>query len=179
MAKQTIGIGAVVNDGTGDPIRTAFNKTNENFNDVYSFTGWISRYNAATVALSGLTQNLITITGTPESNNGLTLLDANSRITPLTLNDVVTVDFACTVVTPSGSDNYVDVGFFVPTGGYYRRLTIPLLKGSGNDDFVSISWTLPVGSVFLANGGDMVVIPNVNLNIKDLYISVTRIHKGQ
>jgi hypothetical protein len=179
MSKQTINIGTSANDGTGDPIRTAFDKANDNFDEVYSFTGWISRFNASTVALTGATNNLITVTGTPESNNGLTLLDTNSRITPLRLNDVITLDFACTVITPSGSNNYVEVGLFVPSGGFYRKITVPLLKGSGVDDFIAVSWTLPVGSVFLANGGDVVIVPNVNLSIKDLYISVTRTHEGQ
>jgi len=35
MAKQTINIGSTANDGTGDPLRTAFNKTNENFTEIY------------------------------------------------------------------------------------------------------------------------------------------------
>lgn len=35
MAKQTISIGTVANDGTGDPIRTAFDKTNDNFDELY------------------------------------------------------------------------------------------------------------------------------------------------
>lgn len=35
MAKQTINVGAVINDGTGDDIRTAFVKVNENFTDLY------------------------------------------------------------------------------------------------------------------------------------------------
>ena len=35
MAKQTINIGTVANDGTGDPLRTAFNKTNQNFTELY------------------------------------------------------------------------------------------------------------------------------------------------
>lgn len=35
MAKQIINIGAAANDGTGDPIRTAMTKTNENFTEVY------------------------------------------------------------------------------------------------------------------------------------------------
>lgn len=35
MAQQTINIGSAPNDGTGDPLRTAFDKTNDNFNDVY------------------------------------------------------------------------------------------------------------------------------------------------
>jgi len=35
MAKQTIGIGAAPNDDTGDALRDAFDKTNDNFNEVY------------------------------------------------------------------------------------------------------------------------------------------------
>jgi len=35
MAKQTINIGDSANDGTGDPLRTAFNKINENFTELY------------------------------------------------------------------------------------------------------------------------------------------------
>lgn len=36
MAKQTIGIGAAPNDGTGDTVRDAFDKVNDNFNEQYS-----------------------------------------------------------------------------------------------------------------------------------------------
>ena len=34
MAKQTINVGSSPNDGTGDPIRTSFQKVNDNF--IYS-----------------------------------------------------------------------------------------------------------------------------------------------
>ena len=36
MAKQTINIGTTANDGTGDPLRTAFDKVNDNFTELYS-----------------------------------------------------------------------------------------------------------------------------------------------
>ena len=36
MAQQTINIGSVANDGTGDPLRNAFAKVNENFTELYS-----------------------------------------------------------------------------------------------------------------------------------------------
>jgi len=39
MAKQTIGIGSSANDGTGDAIRTAFDKSNDNFNELYNLAG--------------------------------------------------------------------------------------------------------------------------------------------
>jgi len=35
MAKQTVNIGTTANDGTGDPLRTAFTKLNQNFDEVY------------------------------------------------------------------------------------------------------------------------------------------------
>ena len=36
MAKQTIGVGLVANDGSGDPLRSAFIKVNENFTELYN-----------------------------------------------------------------------------------------------------------------------------------------------
>ena len=39
MSQQYINIGATPNDGLGDPIRTAFQKTNENFSELYANSG--------------------------------------------------------------------------------------------------------------------------------------------
>lgn len=36
MAKQIINVGAAANDGTGDPIRTAMEKSNANFSELYT-----------------------------------------------------------------------------------------------------------------------------------------------
>jgi hypothetical protein len=36
MAQQLINIGSVANDGTGDPLRDAFDKVNDNFTELYS-----------------------------------------------------------------------------------------------------------------------------------------------
>jgi hypothetical protein len=35
MTQQTIGIGTSANDGTGDPVRVAFDKVNKNFAELY------------------------------------------------------------------------------------------------------------------------------------------------
>jgi hypothetical protein len=39
MAKQTINIGQTPNDRTGDPLRSAFEKINNNFTELYDLTG--------------------------------------------------------------------------------------------------------------------------------------------
>lgn len=38
MSNQTINIGTKPNDGTGDTLRVAFGKTNNNFSELYSTT---------------------------------------------------------------------------------------------------------------------------------------------
>jgi len=42
MAKQTINIGTSANDGTGDPLRTAMSKTNDNFTELYNGAGGVA-----------------------------------------------------------------------------------------------------------------------------------------
>lgn len=39
MAIQIIGIGSAADDGTGDPLRTAFSKANDNFDELYTLLG--------------------------------------------------------------------------------------------------------------------------------------------
>ena len=39
MTKQVINLGATANDGTGDPLRIAFDRVNDNFNEVYNALG--------------------------------------------------------------------------------------------------------------------------------------------
>lgn len=94
MAQQTVNIGASANDGTGDALRTAFDKINDNFTELYSVTAAGSGNN---VAISG--NSIIS-----ENSNGDIILDpngtgnvviataANFRITDHTDNAVVYVD---------------------------------------------------------------------------------------
>jgi hypothetical protein len=49
MAQQTINIGTTANDGTGDPLRTAFDKVNDNFTELYNDdAGDVNSVNGAT-----------------------------------------------------------------------------------------------------------------------------------
>lgn len=178
MAKQIINIGTTANDGTGDALRNAMDKTNDNFTELYGATGWQSRVDTTnTQSLTGATNNLISFTGTLEQNGGLTLMNTNAKITPIALGDAIQVDFSFTAVTPAGSDHYVNI-LFIVNGFVYRASTTILMKGSGNDDNISVSFFLPVGAVFLANGGEFYINPDVAVTIKNRYISVSRIHKA-
>jgi hypothetical protein len=141
-------------------------------------TGFQSRVDTTnTQTLIGLTDNLISFSGTLEENGNLDLLDTNSKITPISLNDVITMDFAFTGVTPAGSNLFLTILLKVD-GVIYRALNLPIIKGAGLDDYFSVSWALPVGASFLANGGEIYVNPKVGIDIKNRYINVSRTHKG-
>jgi hypothetical protein len=52
MAKQTINIGTAANDGTGDPLRTSFTKTNQNFTELYDKTSNVDNTSDASKPVS-------------------------------------------------------------------------------------------------------------------------------
>ena len=64
MAKQVINIGASANDGSGDPLRNAFDKVNDNFNEIYFNFG-----------------NASTLTSIFDSNGNLDLYNKPHKVT--------------------------------------------------------------------------------------------------
>lgn len=64
MAKQVINIGASANDGSGDPLRNAFDKVNDNFNEIYFSYG-----------------NASTLTNIFDSNGNLDLYGKPHKVT--------------------------------------------------------------------------------------------------
>lgn len=94
MAIQNINIGSSANDGTGDPIRTAMDKINDNFTELYSVTGAGSGQNLSISANSLISEN----------SNGNIILDpsgtgtvvvatgAGIRLTDHTDNSILFVD---------------------------------------------------------------------------------------
>jgi hypothetical protein len=57
MAKQAIGIGSSANDGTGDPLRTAFDKINDNFDELYGASPFGQQITVAGNKISSNTSN--------------------------------------------------------------------------------------------------------------------------
>ena len=66
MARQTINIGTTANDGTGDPLRTAFDKINDNFVELYGADNNLNTLDAnldvnGNSIVTGVTNGVITI----------------------------------------------------------------------------------------------------------------------
>lgn len=142
-------------------------------------TGYQSRVDTInTQILTALTENLIYFSGTLEENGGLTLMNANAKVTPISLNDIISVDFAFTSINPVGTDQYINCNFVVD-GVVYRSQTFPLVKGAGFEDNCSVSFVFPVTATFLTNGGEFYLYPSSATTIKNRYLAVTRIGKGK
>lgn len=141
-------------------------------------TGWCDRTDTSTnQSLTASTDNLIQITSALESNGVNNLLDSNSKITPNKVGDLVTVDFAFNYITPSGSNNYLQV-FLKVNGNIYRAYTQNMVKSTGVTDYVSVSFVLPVKSDFYTNGGLIYVNPSTAITISNRYIAVGKVHFG-
>lgn len=77
MAKQSIGIGTSANDGTGDALRVAFDKTNDNFDEIYADDFVTS----ARIADEAITEAHLDATNTPTDNYILSYDSASSGFT--------------------------------------------------------------------------------------------------
>ena len=101
MAQQTINIGSAANDGTGDPLRTAFDKVNDNFTEIYGVTAAGTGNN---VAISG--NSIIS-----ENSNGNIILDPNGtgevRLNVATQSTVGAAGGASAV--PATPDTYIKI----------------------------------------------------------------------
>ena len=74
MAKQVIDIGTTANDGTGDPIRDAFDKVNDNFTELYTDdAGDVDSIIAGTgIAVDAATGNVTVTNSAPDQTVALT-----------------------------------------------------------------------------------------------------------
>ena len=67
MAKQTVNLGTVADDGTGDNLRDGMDKVNDNFSEIYDKLGGTG----ATVLTSGMSADSDTVTLTAPTISGI------------------------------------------------------------------------------------------------------------
>ena len=115
MAKQVINIGASANDGSGDPLRNAFDKVNDNFNEIYFSYG-----------------NASTLTNIFDSNQNL---DLSGR--PHKVSFYYDTKVALDAVNPSTYHGAIghahDTGSLYYAHGSWRKL----LADNSNNDITS------------------------------------------
>ena len=152
MAQQIIDIGAAANDGTGEPLRDAFNAVNENFTEIYA-AGPVG----SNVVISG---NTITVTGT---NNNL-VLAANGIGTIMP-----SIDAVYDIGAPTRRIDTVYATYFVGNGS----LLTGIAGGSGNGTAIAngtsnVAVVSSGGNVTIGVGGtgNVAVFSSTIANIK-------------
>jgi hypothetical protein len=118
MSKQTINIGASPNDGTGTPLRTSFDYTNQNFTEIYTALG-------GGVALPGATTQVI-------FNDGGTNLAGDAGLVYNKTTDALTVAGLVTAgsATITGDLTVRTTGLILNTSGLGVGIT-PTSFGAG------------------------------------------------
>lgn len=137
MAKQVINIGTTANDGTGDSLRDAFDKTNDNFTELYDLKYGVYNYNdnaTKTTPISipsGITtwthvtnDGLGAVTNTAGGYGDVTPYDTSTGLfdySDLDVYDVVNYRFDANITT-SSANQVVIVRLLLDDGG----LNVPL-----------------------------------------------------
>lgn len=191
MAKQIVNIGTVSNDGTGDTIRNSFDKVNDNFDEVYNFTGWEqitdTTYTVGSplVILSGVTGKILTGTVVKiqtQLPTGVTTFwnETTDKITAVNNGDAFTLSlrFKAKMNVANGiADVDINIGGAL---GAISSETILFSKGSGVEQRFDIDLSFFTGTTFIANGGDIEIKPvNGDISIYDIVIVLIRTHKGK
>jgi len=63
MAQQLVNVGNTASDGTGDELRDAFTKINENFTEIYSGNVHVASANIRVYSVAGRTGNVVLTVG--------------------------------------------------------------------------------------------------------------------
>jgi len=142
-------------------------------------TGWQSITDTInTQAIVANTETQIIFTGLEQQNGDLDFLDNTGVITPLQVNDTLTIDVAFSFVVPSGTTNYFS--FYIKIDGIvFRGLSVPMIRSTGDVQYFSQSYTLPVSTGFIGNVARCYINSNAGITLSNRYISVLRTHKAK
>jgi len=103
MSKQTINIGTSANDGTGDQLRNAFDKTNQNFDEVYLAGPADSNIQIADNAITSINTNG-DIAITPDGVGVVTLSKDVNALADMAVQGILSVTAATNLFSLNTSD---------------------------------------------------------------------------
>jgi len=131
MAKQIINIGSAANDGSGDPLRSAFDKINDNFNEVYTELGGTTLSNISitnnTIGSDDTNGNIIL---SPNGTGDVVIASAKSlQLTDHTDNAILKTDASGNLIASALTEN----GTFITYGDIVVNPTTSTIQTTTND----------------------------------------------
>jgi len=137
MTQQIIDVGAAANDGTGEPLRSAFEAVNSNFTEIYTAGPVGSNVRIANNTITTTTTN----TNIVLKPNGIGVIQANAAVLP-------SIDNVYDIGSPTLRFDTIYAGFFVGNGALLTGIS----GGSGNGQAI-------------VNGTSNVAISTANGNV--------------
>ena len=143
MAKQSINIGSAANDGTGDPLRTAFDKINDNFTEIYTELGGSSLSSlklSGNSLISDVTNEDINIT---PNGTGNVVINANLEVlgdsTQLSTTNVTIEDNLLELNKNNSGGADIDAGLLINRGSAGNNAAF--YWNEGDDKFKAVLTT--------------------------------------
>ena len=195
MAKQTINIGTVANDGTGDPLRTAFDKVNDNFTELYSDdAGDVNSVNGQTGVVTldtdDISEGTINFynanhTGDVTGSSILTIADdvieydnmgvEFTTSSPLTAAADVDMSFSAAQVFTMTSSIAVDINFTNAEIGQVKDLIVTDSGGTSSLTFDTTSNTITtIQGTYSATAGAVNFIQVVCTAANTFFLSISQ-----
>jgi hypothetical protein len=155
MTQQIIDVGAAANDGTGEPLRSAFEAVNSNFTEIYTAGPVGSNVRIANNTIT----TTVTNTNLVLKPNGIGVIQANAAVLP-------SIDNVYDIGSPALRFDTVYAGFFVGNGSLLTGIS----GGSGNGQAIvngtsNVAITTANGNVTIGiNGfGNVVTVSQTSL----------------
>jgi hypothetical protein len=155
MTQQIIDVGAAANDGTGEPLRSAFEAVNSNFTEIYTAGPVGSNVQIANNTIT----TTVTNTNLVLKPNGIGVIQANAAVLP-------SIDNVYDIGSPALRFDTIYAGFFVGNGSLLTGIS----GGSGNGQAIvngtsNVAITTANGNVTIGiNGfGNVVTVSQTSL----------------
>lgn len=139
MAKQTINIGSSANDGTGDPLRTAFDKINDNFDEIYTELGGSSLSNLQLTGNKLISDNTNGDIELDPNGTGKVIINADFEVKGTTTQmnaTVMQVEDNLVEFNRNSSGSDIDAGMYINRGGAGNNAV--LYWNEGEDVFKAV-----------------------------------------
>ncbi len=163
MAKQTIGIGSAANDGTGDPLRTAFDKINDNFDEIYTELGGSSLSSlklSGNALISDVTDEDINIT---PNGTGMVIINSNLEVKGTTTEiNATTLEIGDNLIelnkdNSGGADE--DAGIYIQRGSAGNNAA--LYWNEGDDKFKAVLTTSAASATAVTDSSTATLVANL------------------
>ena len=163
MTQQIIDVGAAANDGTGEPLRSAFEAVNSNFTEIYTAGPVGSNVQIANNTIT----TTVTNTNLVLKPNGIGVIQANAAVLP-------SIDNVYNIGSPALRFDTVYAGYFVGNGSQLTGVTatgvgtLASLSVTGNTvsgNLESAGVVTATGNVTggnLITGGFVTAVGNIN-----------------